>query len=137
MDYFPERIGSVQYEFETFLVRALKSLGFENIGSTPASGDQGADVVATRNGKTIAIQAKRYARPVGNSAIQEIVAALRFYKADEGWVITNSIFTDSAKKLARANGVRLVDGIELRKMLGQRQNLATISHGNLFNDDVK
>lgn len=78
-------------EFESFLVKVLKDdLGLENIGSTPVTGDQGADLIASKDGRIIAIQAKRYTGPVGNSAIQEIVAALRFYKADEGWVITNS-----------------------------------------------
>ena len=80
-------------------------------------------MIAVKDGKTIAIQAKRYTGPVGNSAIQEIVAALRFYKADEGWVITNSTFTTSAAEFAQANGVRLVDGTELRGMLRQLQNL--------------
>jgi restriction system protein len=113
-------------EFEILVGRVLRSSGYE-VGGTPATGDQGADLIATKHGKTIAIQVKRYAAPVGNSAVQEIVAALRFYKVDEGWVITNNTFTASAEELAKANGVRLVDGMELRRMLGEAQNSRSIS----------
>ena len=100
-------------EFEIYLAGLLKQRGFENIRGTPTSGDQGADLLATKNGRTIAIQAKRYLGSVGNRAVQEVTAAVRFYGADEGWVITSGSFTASAKALAKANGVNLVDGYAL------------------------
>jgi restriction system protein len=86
----------------------------ESVMATPATGDQGADLIVKRNGRTIAIQAKGYQWPVGNGAVQEIVAALRFYNVDEGWVVTNSTFTASARSLARANNIRLIDGSDLK-----------------------
>jgi len=107
-------------EFETYLANLLKTLGFEDIAGTPTSGDQGADLLARKDGRKIAIQAKRYKGSVGNGAVQEIVGALRFYKADEGWVITSGTFTPSARTLAQANSVRLVDGVELRKLVSGR-----------------
>jgi HJR/Mrr/RecB family endonuclease len=42
------------------------------------------------------------------------VAAVKFYSADEAWVITIGTFTASAKALAQANNVKLVDGYGLR-----------------------
>jgi len=53
---------------------------------------------------------------VGNKAVQEVVAAINFYDASEGWVITNSVFTPAAKALAQKNNVRLVDGSELARL---------------------
>ena len=103
-------------EFESYLANLLKTLGFEDVAGTPASGDQGADLLARKNGRKIAIQAKRYKGTVGNGAVQEIVGALKFYRADEGWVITSGTFTPSARALARANGIRLIDGLELGKL---------------------
>jgi len=50
-----------------------------------------------------------------NKAVQEVVAALKYYHADEGWVITSGTFTASAKALAQANSVKLIDGYALRK----------------------
>jgi len=102
-------------EFETYLARLLKQDGFENIRGTAATGDQGADLLATKDNRTIVIQAKRYRGSVGNKAVQEVVAAVKFYSADEGWVITSGTFTMSAKALAQANQVRLIDGYALRK----------------------
>jgi hypothetical protein len=81
---------------------------------TRATGNQGADLIAKRNGIKIAIQAKGYAGPVGNVAAQEIVGALRLYNAEEGWVVTNSTFTKSARSLAQANNARLIDGYDLK-----------------------
>lgn len=101
-------------EFETYLARLLKQNSFENIRGTAATGDQGADLIATKANRTIVIQAKRYRGAVGNKAVQEVVAAVKFYSADEGWVITSGTFTASAKALAQANNVRLIDGYGLR-----------------------
>jgi hypothetical protein len=104
-------------DFEVYLANLLKKLGFEDITGTPTTGDQGADLIAIKDGRKIAIQAKRYKGVVGNGAVQEIVGALKFYRADEGWVITSGTFTQSARALAQANSVRLVDGVSLRKLL--------------------
>ena len=100
-------------EFENHLASLLKESGFTNISGTPKTGDQGADLIAKRDGKTIVIQAKRYEGSVGNKAVQEVIGAIRFYNGDEGWVITNSTFTKSAKDLAHKNNIRLIDGVDL------------------------
>ena len=55
------------------------------------------------------IQTKSYNTPVGNHAIMEVVAGKNYYKANRCIVITNNIFTKSAKDLAFANGVELWD----------------------------
>jgi len=101
-------------EFETYLARALKANGFAEVCGTPASGDQGADLIAKRNGRTIVVQAKRYQGSVGNRAVQEVVGAVNFYGADEAWVVTSGTFTSSAKALAQKNSVKLIDGHALR-----------------------
>jgi hypothetical protein len=103
-------------EFETYVARLLQVAGYRVVG-TRATGDQGADLIAKRGGRTIAIQAKGYTGTVGNSAVQEITAAVRFYNADEGWVVTNSIFTAFARSLAHANNIRLIDGNDLKDPL--------------------
>lgn len=103
-------------DFELYVSGLLSQLGFADIRSTPATNDQGADLLAKKEGRTVIIQAKRYAGPVGNSAVQEVVGALHFYSGDEGWVVTNSTFTRSAKELAQKTGIRLIDGKELRRL---------------------
>jgi hypothetical protein len=56
-------------EFETWVRRLLEENGFE-VQGTPATRDQGADLIAKKNGKTIIVQAKRYRGAVGNKAVQ-------------------------------------------------------------------
>ena len=102
-------------EFENHLAQLLKSNGFDSVSGTPKTGDQGADLIAKRNGKTIIIQAKRYEGAVGNKAVQEVVGAINFYNGDEGWVITNSSFTKSARELAKKSGVKLIDGTDMQQ----------------------
>ena len=106
-------------QFEGFVATLLKGLGFNEIAGTPVTGDQGADLVAKKNGKTLLVQAKRYDQAVGNHAVQEIVGALKFYNGDYGWVVTNSTFTSSAVSLAQKNGIRLIDGQALTSLVSR------------------
>lgn len=103
------------YDFEEYVAKLYKNLGYTTSEVTQKSGDQGADVVATKDGKTYVIQAKFYSNPVGNSAVQEVLGAIGMYKADKGIVITNSTFTKSAIELANANNIELVDGDEIER----------------------
>lgn len=102
-------------EFENYLMSVLKGKGYSTSG-TPTTGDQGADIVASKENKVYVIQAKRHSKPIGNKAIQEVVAARNYYNGDVGIVITNNIFTPSAKSLARRNNIILVNGKEIPMM---------------------
>ena len=106
-------------EFETYLMRFLPRLGFTDVRGTPATGDQGADIIASKDNRLFVIQAKRQSAPVGNRAVQEVAAALNYYAATEAWVITNSTFTPAAKALAQKNKVYLIDGSALELMILQ------------------
>lgn len=105
------------YKFEEFMKYVYEQLGY-SVYHTPFSGDQGADLILTSKRKArIAVQVKRYSGKVSNGAVQEVVAAKGFYKCTEGIVVTNSYFTDSAKQLAEANLIDLVDRNGLEKMI--------------------
>ena len=101
-------------EFEEFIAELFANFGYETT-ITKASADQGIDVLATKQDVTIGIQAKCYSGQVGNHAIMEAVAGCKYYKANKCMVITNSIFTPSAIKLAEANEVELWDRNVLEK----------------------
>lgn len=101
------------YDFEEYLKNLFKYLGYAVI-KTSLSGDQGADLIMTKGGEKIVVQAKKYSEKVSNKAIQEISAAKNHYKADKAIVVTNSSFTKSAIELALTNNVELWDGIKLK-----------------------
>ncbi|HEY8347478.1 MAG TPA: restriction endonuclease [Symbiobacteriaceae bacterium] len=105
-------------EFEQFLGKLFSAMGYETV-ITKATGDQGADLVLTKFGETTVVQAKRYSQPVGNKAVQEIVAAKALYNAQHAIVVTNSTFTPAALDLAASNKVELWDRHRLAELIRQ------------------
>ncbi|MCX7084651.1 MAG: restriction endonuclease [Methylococcales bacterium] len=110
-------------EFEQFISNLFLKMGYES-NITKATGDQGIDVIASKNGIKIGIQAKCYSGSVSNSAIQEAVAGINHYRLDKAIVITNSYFTDSAKELAQSNSVILWDRIILKEKIDTILNIS-------------
>jgi restriction system protein len=104
------------YDFEKFLLLLFTSLNYV-VEHTPLSGDQGADLVILKNGIKTVVQAKNQKAKVGNRAIQEVVASIKYYDASNAIVVTNSEFTASANELARINNVELWDRTKLTEML--------------------
>lgn len=103
-------------EFERFIGNLFTQMGY-SIEVTQSTRDQGIDVIVTKNGVKIGIQAKCYSSTVGNSAIQQVVAGKNHYRLDKAMVITNNFFTDSAKELAISNSVVLWDRSNLKAKL--------------------
>lgn len=104
-------------EFENFVADLFEKMGYKTF-VTKASNDQGIDIVATKNDVRFAIQAKCYSGVVGNHAVMEAVAGMKFYNADKCMVVTNNNFTKSARELAQKNNVELWD----RKVLQEKIN---------------
>jgi HJR/Mrr/RecB family endonuclease len=102
--------------FEEFIQQVLEALGYA-VKTTPVSGDQGTDLIATLDGKRIAIQAKGQRESVGNHAVMEVNAGRYHYGCDCCVVITNSDFTRLARELAKSNGCMLLSGNELPALI--------------------
>ena len=102
-------------EFEDYMAEVFRKQGYEVV-LTPTSGDQGVDLLLNKPGLRVAVQLKRYQKAVSNKAVQEIHSGVDFYDADEGWVITTSTYTRSARELATKLGIRLIDGSELKQL---------------------
>ena len=96
-------------DFEVYVATILQRIGFVNVQLTKGSGDQGVDIIAEKDGMKYAFQCKRYDKPVGNKAVQEVFAGKFFYHCHAAVVVTNNYFTQSAKDLAHENGVVLWD----------------------------
>lgn len=98
--------GNDPYKYEEFVKELLRTEGFR-AKRTRGSGDYGVDVIASKNGKTYAIQCKLYNHTVGTKAVQEIVSGRIFYGTDFAIVVSDNSFTDAAKTLARKSDVIL------------------------------
>jgi HJR/Mrr/RecB family endonuclease len=105
--------GMTGIDFENFLASVFREHGL-SVQTTKVSGDQGVDLIVSKSGRMIAIQAKGYpCSTVGNKAIQEVHTGMTFYDCQAAVAITNSKFTAAARKLAAKVGCVLVDGDRL------------------------
>ncbi|MBD2745687.1 restriction endonuclease [Microvirga sp. BT688] len=102
-------------EFELYCREVLQEAGW-HAALTPGSGDQGADIIAEKDGRRVVIQCKFYNGTVGNKAVQEAYAAAAFQDAPYAVVVTNSVYTKSAHQLAHKNGVLLMHHTDLERL---------------------
>lgn len=94
-------------EYEHFCADLLEKIGWDT-RVTQASGDQGIDVLAKKDGFLLALQCKKYSSPVGNKAVQEAFSGGTFYEAKAFAVVSPVEYTSSAKELANSLGVLLL-----------------------------
>jgi len=103
-------------DFENLLVRLYELMGY--IVQHPGGrGDQGGDLILNKEGQRILVQAKRRTDNIGNRAVQEAVAAKKYYDCNRVMLIGSSNFTREALELASANEVELIGKKELQGLL--------------------
>jgi hypothetical protein len=106
-------------EFERFVGKLYARLGY-NVSFTQGGADQGVDLILCKDGRKIAVQAKRWNGSVGNKAVQEAIAGKLYYGCSHGMIVTTSTFSNSAVVLAAKDPtISLVDGTALRKLCEQ------------------
>jgi HJR/Mrr/RecB family endonuclease len=102
---FDENMDGIS--FELFCEKLLKNNNWETT-LTKKTGDQGVDIIAIKYSTKVAIQCKKYSQPVGNKAVQEVIAGQKYYQTKYAVVVTNTTFTESSIQLANTAGVRLL-----------------------------
>jgi restriction system protein len=102
-------------EFEDYVARIARSSGMPVI-MTSVTGDWGVDIIVGKRPNRLAIQCKRQSRPVGTSAVQEVVAGAPMQDCTKTMVVTNNEFTPAARKLAELHGCELVGRSELPRL---------------------
>jgi len=114
-EFFDPRMDPVDYE--KYCALQLEKSGWKT-RLTAVTGDQGADVIADRAGKVLVLQCKLYSSPIGNDAVQQVIAARQFQAANLAAVVSNQPFTRSAKQLADVSDVRLLHHEQLTSFAG-------------------
>jgi len=102
-------------DFEHYCAAVLRERKWD-ARVTQVSGDQGVDIVADKRRMRIVVQCKKYSKPVGNRAVQEIAAGLAHHDAQRGVVVATNGYTTSAIKLAASNQVLLLHYSDLRRI---------------------
>lgn len=112
-------------EFEAIVADLLRAMGYEAL-EQGGPFDGGVDVVARGvdtwgHPKRIAVQAKRYARPVGRRHVDELLGAFHRQKFAEALLVTTSEFSAQAVDAARDEpNLKLIDGPKFVDMLAAR-----------------
>jgi restriction system protein len=102
----PYNLPTNGYDFEEWVADALIKFGW-SAETTSGSGDQGLDVIAKKDGRTLGVQCKLYNAAVGNKAVQEAHSGKIYYGVDAVCVLSNTSYTKSARELAIATEVKL------------------------------
>jgi HJR/Mrr/RecB family endonuclease len=108
-------------DFGRYLETLFGRLGYR-VEQTPYGA--GADLVIEKDRCRTAVQAKRYFKPVGPRAIQEVLSAKGTYRCDVAMVVSNRAYTLRARRLAAANDVELWDREQLVRRLLAGQDVA-------------
>ena len=104
--------------FEKFLDGLFRAQGYIT-ELTAAPGDYGADLILSKDGQRIAVQAKRYVGSVGVQAVQEALSGQAYYQCNTAWVITTGTFTANALALAKKSGVKMIGRSDIGKLMSQ------------------
>ena len=99
-------------EFEKLVVKLLRSQGYSNVRLTEKY-DYGVDITANKDGVRWGVQVKRNSNLVKAIAVRQVVTALNKYNCDRSMVVTNSVYSNVAKELARSNDCILIDRSKL------------------------
>ena len=94
-------------EFEDYVAARLRRAGW-NVEFTPPIGDYGVDLIAQRDGKSVAVQCKRHGKTVGVAAVQQVVSGARHHGCSKSIVVSNQEFTRAAKQLAATHRCQLI-----------------------------
>ncbi|HGG56603.1 MAG TPA: restriction endonuclease [Nannocystis exedens] len=111
--------------FEAILGELAQAIGYREVVVRGGPNDGGIDVLAIRLDRwghrvKVAIQAKRYQRPVGRRIIDELIGVIHRERLGEAIVVTTSEFSKRAEAAARGEPrLRLVNGVELVDLLAE------------------
>lgn len=121
---FSDKSHGLAYEHQ--VAKKLSRIGYHGVKVTKATGDFGADVIATKRGVKYAIQCKHYTGKVGVNAVQQALSGKEYYKCNKAMVITNSTFTPAAVKLAKSTGVILMEKFKADTFIDEMEELDAI-----------
>jgi len=99
-------------EFEFEIANLFRKKGY-SVLVTRMTGDDGVDVFASEETEKIIIQCKRWKKPVGRAAIDELAGVHNRYRAQRAILATTSTFSEDAQQAARQNNIELWDFIRL------------------------
>ena len=102
-------------DFEYYVANLLREAEFHNISLTEKF-DLGVDIIAEKDGFRWGIQVKRHSNMVKANAVRQVVTGLKLYNCDRSMVVTNSVYSMVAQRLAYGNNCLLIDRTNLNRI---------------------
>ena len=96
-DYFRRinRLEDIQkidpIQFEKIISALFKRMGYDVL-LTKASGDEGIDLILSKNGKKSVVQCKRYSGTVGQPITRDLYGSMIHNRAEDAYLITTGVF---------------------------------------------
>ena len=116
-------MGVAPGDFEKIVADLLRAMGYLDVTQRSGPFDGGVDVVAGRvdawgHRSELAVQAKRYAAPVGRRYVDELLGAFHRQRYAAALLVTTSEFSAPAVQAAQSEpNLKLVDGPRFVDML--------------------
>lgn len=105
----PNELFAHAYDFEKLVARLYEQLGYTVVETRGRrKRELGADFIADKDGRTIAVQVKCSVRQVGIAAVRQANNGRRVYQTVDAFVVTNSEFSAMARKEGQRLNVRLM-----------------------------
>jgi len=111
-DYWKSLRGT---KCEQALAGLYKKMGY-SVRKTKASGDEGIDLILSKDGKTTIVQCKGHEKPIGVHAVRELYGTMMHHRADSAVLACPAGFTQGTVQFARNKPIRLVSASELVEM---------------------
>lgn len=126
LDQRPNLMELTPTEFESLISNLFERMGLETRQTRP-SRDGGVDCVAYDPrpifGGKVVIQAKRYKRTVGVSAVRDLFGTMQNEGATKGILVTTSGYGKSSFEFADGKPLELLDGANLLYLLAEHAGL--------------
>lgn len=123
---FRDALSEIDWrDFERLLADYYRDQGYEvqhtGTGKVSSTFDGGVDLRLWKEGRLTIVQCKREnAYQVTHNVVHELLGIKVNQGAVEAIVVTTGEFTEAARDAGAKGHVRLIDGVELRRMLGLR-----------------
>jgi hypothetical protein len=115
-------LGPSGFPFEQFIAEVLKAHGWTvrtDVMLTGRCAPHEVDVLAEKDGRRVGIEAKFHNEPGGKTDIKDALyvkaryddlrqAPTKSSRVDEGWLITNTVFTRNAIRYARCSNLAII-----------------------------
>lgn len=114
-------------EFEELVGEAYRRQGYAVTETGGGGADGGVDLVLSKGGERLLVQCKHWkVVKVSVKVVRELFGVVSAEGATGGILISSGTYTREAKEFAKANGIELVNGAQLMRLIAEVQKVPKV-----------